>query len=74
MNIRGSRIPTAWLIIIPLVNFYWYWKWCEGVETTTKNSISTVVAFLLICVLGFIAMPIIQDKFNKIMLDVIPEA
>ncbi|MFC1860030.1 DUF4234 domain-containing protein [Chloroflexota bacterium] len=24
MNAKGAQIPTAWLIIIPLVNIWWY--------------------------------------------------
>ncbi len=25
MNARGAQIPTAWLLIIPIVNIYWLW-------------------------------------------------
>ncbi|NBU33013.1 DUF4234 domain-containing protein [bacterium] len=36
MKALGADIPTAWLIIVPLVNFWWYWKYCKGVEQVTN--------------------------------------
>jgi heme/copper-type cytochrome/quinol oxidase subunit 4 len=30
MNSLGASIPTAWLLIIPIANLYWMWKYCEG--------------------------------------------
>ncbi len=65
MNRIGAQIPTAWLIIIPLVNIWWMWKYCEGVEQVTKGKTTQVIAFLLLFLLGMIGMAIIQDSFNK---------
>jgi hypothetical protein len=39
MNSIGVSIPTAWLIIIPFVNIYWLWKYCDGVEVVTKEKL-----------------------------------
>ncbi len=66
MNARGANIPTAWLIIIPIANWYWMWKFCEGVETVTKNAMGTGVAFLLLFLLGTIGGAIIQSSLNKV--------
>lgn len=66
MNARGAQIPTAWLIIIPIANIYWVWKYSEGVELVTKKEMSTAVAFILLFLLGIIGMAIIQSKFNSI--------
>ncbi len=66
MNAKGATIPTAWLIIIPFVNFYWLWKFCEGVELVTKKGMSTAVAFLLVFLLSVIGMAIIQSELNKV--------
>ena len=73
MNSIGATIPTAWLIIIPLVNIYWLWKYCEGVEAVTKGKLGAVLAFILIFILfdmgillGFVAMAIVQNAFNQI--------
>jgi len=66
MNARGAQIPTAWLLIIPIVNIYWVWKYSEGVELVTNKDMSTAVAFILLFLLGIIGMAIIQSKFNSI--------
>lgn len=66
MNARGAEIPTAWLLIVPLVNIWWLWKYCEGVEHVTGGKLNTVTAFLVIWLLGFIGMLIAQDAFNKV--------
>jgi hypothetical protein len=65
MNKLGSDIPTAWLIIIPFVNYYWYWKYSEGVEKATSGKISAIMAFVLLILLSFVGMAIIQNEFNK---------
>lgn len=65
MNQRGAKIPTAILIIIPLVNIWWMWEYSVGVEHVTKGKMSSVLAFILLWLLGFIGMAIIQDSFNN---------
>ncbi len=66
MNTKGAQIPTAWLIIIPFVNIWWYWKFCEGVELVTNKGMGVAVAFLLLCLLGTIGEAIIQNELNKV--------
>lgn len=66
MNKLGADIPTAWLIIIPLVNIWWLWKYSEGVGKVTKDQLSAVIAFLLLFLLGIIGMAIVQNEFNKV--------
>lgn len=66
MNRRGSNIPTAWLLIIPFVSYYWIYKYSEGVEQVTNGKQSTVLAFILQFILGPIGMAIIQLDFNKV--------
>ncbi|MDO8687854.1 MAG: DUF4234 domain-containing protein [Dehalococcoidales bacterium] len=66
MNTKGAQIPTAWLSIIPFVNWYWWWKFSEGVEIVTSKAMGTGTAFLLLFFLGTIGMAIIQDKLNKV--------
>lgn len=64
LNSKGAQIPTAWLIIVPFVNLWWLWKYCEGVEQVA--GMSGPVAFLLLFFLGPIGSAIIQDKFNAV--------
>jgi hypothetical protein len=66
MNAKGAQIPTAWLLIIPFVNIWWYWKFSEGVELVTNKGMGTGVAFLLIYLLGTIGVAIIQNELNKV--------
>ena len=66
MNTKGAQIPTAWLLIIPFVSYFWLWKFSEGVEVVTSKKMGAGVAFCLkffVCVIG---MAIIQDKLNQV--------
>jgi Domain of unknown function (DUF4234) len=65
MNERGADIPTAWLLIIPIVNIYWLWKWSQGVEKITNKDLGAVPALLLCWFLGIIGAAITQSYFNK---------
>ena len=65
MNSLGAKIPTAWLIIVPLVNIWWLWKYCEGVDQVTAGKLSGVLAFILLWILGPIGAAIVQDSFNN---------
>lgn len=66
INRLGASIPTAWLIIVPIANIWWLWKYCEGVEKTTSGNTSGVLAFVLLFLLGAVGMAIIQYEFNKV--------
>lgn len=66
MNTQGASIPTAWLLIVPVVSIWWMWKYAGGVEHVTRGKSSQVIAFILLFVLGVIGMAIIQDAFNKV--------
>jgi len=66
MNTQGANIPTAWLLIVPVVSIWWMWKYAGGVEHVTRGKSSQVIAFILMFVLGVIGMAIIQDAFNKV--------
>ncbi len=66
MNAMGATIPTAWLLIVPFANWYWLWKYCEGVEHVTGGQTSGVLAFVILFLLGIIGMAIIQSEFNKV--------
>lgn len=66
MNRQGAKIPTAWLLIVPFVSYYWLYKYAEGVERITSAKMSTIVVFLLQLFLGVIGNTILQSEFNKI--------
>ncbi len=66
MNKLGANIPTAILIIIPFANFYWYWKYSQGVEKVTANKLNGLLVFIGYLVVGIIMTAIVQDSFNNI--------
>ncbi|MEK7602751.1 MAG: DUF4234 domain-containing protein [Patescibacteria group bacterium] len=62
----GADIPTSWLIIVPIANIYWLWKYCVGVEKVTNGKTSGALAFILLWLLGVIGMMVIQSEFNNL--------
>lgn len=66
MNAQGANVPTAWLILIPIVNIWWTWKFSEGVNHVTKGGMSAGVTFLLLWLLGIIGQAIVQSALNKV--------
>jgi hypothetical protein len=71
---QGADIPTAWLLIVPIVSIYWTWKWCGGVEKVTNGKLSQVISLILMLLLGVIGMAIVQDAFNKSAAGELPQA
>lgn len=66
MNRLGAKIPTAWLLIVPIVNIWWMYKYSEGVEQVTGNKMSAIMAFILLFLIGMIGALFIQSEFNKV--------
>lgn len=66
MKSRGAEIPTAWLLIIPIANIYWLWKYSKGVEKVTNGNRSAGGTFALLFFLSVIGMAITQSAFNKV--------
>jgi len=64
MNQAGAKIPTAWLLIVPIANIVWIWKYAVGVEQFTSNRMGRHGAFWLLLLLGFIGAAIVQASFN----------
>ncbi len=64
-NLGAPRIPTAWLLIVPIVNYWWQWKYSQGVAHVTKGKMDAVIAFILVILLGGIGQAIIQNTFNE---------
>ena len=65
MNSQGAEIPTAWLLLVPIVSIWWLWKFAEGVGKVTRGDTSGGLAFVLLALLGNIGMAVIQSSLNK---------
>jgi hypothetical protein len=61
----GTQIPSAIMLIIPVMNIIWMWKWAAGVEKATQGKQSQTMAFVLVLLLSLIGVAIIQSEFNK---------
>jgi hypothetical protein len=67
MNELGAEIPTAWLLIIPIANIFWLWKYCEGFEVVTKGEEqSGAMVFLIYIIFSPAAVYIVQTGLNKL--------
>ena len=66
MNAKGANIPTAWLLIIPIANFFWIWEFSKGVEVVTNKAMGAGTAFVLLLLLGTIGGAIVQSNLNKV--------
>ena len=61
----NTGIPTAWYLIIPILNLLWLWKYWQGVQKVT--GFSGVAGFLMtLFYLSWLAMFIAQGKFNAV--------
>lgn len=65
MNTQGAEIPTAWLLLVPIVSLWWFWKFAEGVGKVTRGDMGGGLAFVLIFLLGNIGMAVVQSSLNK---------
>ncbi|MEJ1178999.1 MULTISPECIES: DUF4234 domain-containing protein [unclassified Pseudarthrobacter] len=65
MNKYGTGIPTAWLLIVPIANIVWLWKYSVGVEVFTRRGMGRHAAFWLMLLLGTIGSAIVQHEFNR---------
>ena len=66
MNKKGAQIPTAWLIIIPIANIYWTYKYCEGFAEKIKKDNNTLLWFIIAIIIGIIMPAIVQSELNKL--------
>jgi hypothetical protein len=71
---QGAVIPTAWLLIIPIANLYWMWKYSEGVEHVSRGRLVAPISFILLFCTGVIAQLVLQAEFNKLSDPQLPEA
>jgi len=66
MNSLGAEILTAWLLIIPIANIYWLYRYAEGFSKVIKKDNNPVLWFILFWLVPIIIPAIVQSEFNKI--------
>ena len=66
INRLGAKIPTGWLLIIPIANLYWLYRYCEGFSAKVKKDNSAILWFILSVIIGIIMPAIVQSELNKL--------
>jgi hypothetical protein len=64
INSLGGRIPTAWLVIVPIANIYFFYRYAESFSTYVKKDNSPILWFLLFLVIAPVAMILVQIELN----------
>ncbi len=67
INSLGGQIPTAWLIIVPIANLFWAYKYCEGYSIYVRKDNNPVLWFILYILVGIIMPALVQSDLNKIV-------
>lgn len=64
----GADVPTCWLMLIPLVNIFWVWKFYGGVRYVTGGKTRHALLFVIavIPVVGLFAPSIVQHTYNEV--------
>jgi len=66
INSLGAKIPTGWLLIVPIANLYWVYKYCEGFAHKVKKDKDTLLWFILYVIVGIVMPAIVQSELNKL--------
>lgn len=61
----SQKIPFMLLLIVPLANYWWLWRYSVAAEDYTKGKVQAALGFLLLVAAGSIGAGIIQDIYNK---------
>ena len=65
LNKKGGKIPTAWLLIIPIVSLYWIYRFSEVFSKKVTKDNQPVLWFLLILFGNTLILPVLQYEINK---------
>jgi len=54
------------LIIIPIANIYWVYKYCEGYANHVRKDDNAVLWFIVYLLVGIIMPALVQTELNKL--------
>lgn len=66
INSLGAKIPTALLLIIPIANLYWFYRYCEGFAEKVKKDKNALLYFIIVLLIAIIMPAIVQSELNKL--------
>jgi len=61
----GASIPTCWLLIIPIANIYWIFKYAEAYSIYVLKDDNTALWALIFILVGIIVPALVQMELNK---------
>lgn len=65
----GGDIPTCWLLIIPIANIYFLYKYAEAFATKVKKDDNGVLWLIVFWLISIIMPAIVQSELNKLAKD-----
>lgn len=74
INSLGADIPTAFLIIVPIANLFFFYKYCEGFSVFVKKDNQPILWFLLYVLVAPLAIILIQIELNNLADSAVPSA
>jgi len=66
INSKGAKIPNAILLIIPIVNLWWLWKYIDGWSKVIKKDDSTIKWFFIFFFIHPLMPGFVQSGLNKV--------
>ena len=67
INSLGANIPSVWLLIIPIANMYFMYKYAEGFAECVKKDNNSILWFLLYLIIAPVAIILFQVELNKLV-------
>jgi hypothetical protein len=66
MNAIGGEIPTSFLLLVPVANLWWVYKYAEAYATHVKKDSNSIVYFALFAFVGFLTPMFVQSGLNHV--------
>jgi multisubunit Na+/H+ antiporter MnhG subunit len=68
LNQQGAEIPTAWLLIVPIANIFWMYKYFEGAEKVTNQKVNAVIMLIIsLFITPVISSALCQSAYNNLV-------
>lgn len=66
INSLGAEIPTAWLLVVPIANLYWMYRYAEGFSVHVRKDNNPALWFVVDLLAGIIMPAIVQGDLNRL--------
>lgn len=66
INSLGGDIPTCWLMIVPIANIYWLYKYATSFARVVNKEKDGLLYFLVFWLISIVTPAIVQSELNKL--------